>query len=95
MKDDQATRDSERLPQPEETISQSVRRVVGYWQTHQRDCVFVDCPRQLAEEYPDIFGCMNQEDLGILCSLVWIFLGEGVNQSKLLRWFDGLISKRP
>lgn len=69
-----ATRPNERFAEPNETIFSHVRRVVNHYKDKQRQLVFDGMPQELQRDYPEIFGRLDTEQLGILCSLVWLYL---------------------
>ena len=77
----------ERTPLDEETISKAVRRVVDAWQDRDDTDVFGDFRQEIQREHPEIFGRLDDESLGILCSLVWLYLGHGTNKKSLMKWF--------
>ena len=88
-----SARDSERFAQEGETLSQAVRRVVDYWHEHQSEGCFNEYPDALMDQHPEIFGELDKEQLGVLCALVWIYLGEGVNKNLLLNWFNRALAE--
>lgn len=89
-----AARKAEREPLPGETISAAVYRVVTHWQEKQRITCFDTMPQELAEEFPEVFGQMDSEQLGIIIAAVWLYLGGrgGVTESGCRKWFRSLMS---
>jgi hypothetical protein len=83
-----ATRDQERFPLDGETLFQHVHRVVEHWKDNQPQLLFDTLPAELRRDYPDIFGRFDNERLGIIISLVWIYLGAStVNDATIRKWF--------
>lgn len=94
MRPEWAARDEERYPLPDETISAAVYRVVTYWQEHQRITCFDSMPDELAAEFPEVFGQMDRETLGVLIATMWLYLGgRGTVTERVCRkWFHDLVS---
>ena len=83
-----ATPDELRFAQSGETVFSHVRRVVDHWKHSQGELVFGTAPEQLRTEFPEVFGRLDDERLGVLCALVWLYLGSNtVNDRTLHKWF--------
>lgn len=85
------TRREERLPKEGETVFQAVNRVVAFWQENQRVGCFDEYPVELQEKYPEIFGQMDREAVGVVLSCLWLYLGGSkspITKAKLYKWID-------
>jgi hypothetical protein len=84
-----ATRDEERYAKPDETLYQHVFRAIEYWRTKPDSLVFVSLPAELKREFPEVYGRLDDDRLGIIVALVWAYLGgqSTVNDRVIRKWF--------
>jgi len=82
------TPDALRFPLPDETVFAHVRRVVDEWKQNKDGVVFGSAPARLRAEFPEVFGRIDDDRLGTLCALAWLYLGaNAVNDRVLHKWF--------
>ncbi|MBX3375840.1 MAG: hypothetical protein KF678_02405 [Phycisphaeraceae bacterium] len=83
------TRDEERFAKPGETLFQHLFRTHEYWRQRPDTLVFVTIPAELKQEYPDVYGRIDDERLGTMVALVWAYLGGkgSVNDRVIRKWF--------
>ncbi|HYE61131.1 MAG TPA: hypothetical protein VD997_03975 [Phycisphaerales bacterium] len=95
-----ATTDKERFALPNETIFDHVYRVYESYRADpgRGQLTFVDLPADFKREYPEVFGRFSDESLGIIFSLVWLYLkgAKGtVNDRVIRKWFREAIGEGP
>lgn len=89
-----ATTDEERFSRPGETVFEHVHRVLESWRSDPgRNVTWNDLPAELKRDYPEVFGRFDDQSLGTVVSLVWLYLGgKGtVNDRIIKKWFRDAI----
>ncbi len=78
-----------RFALPGETLSRAVFRVHEAWREAGDTLVFGEIPARLREEFPGVYGAMDEAQLGTLVALAWLYLGGrgAVNDRTILKWF--------
>ncbi|MCE7973555.1 MAG: hypothetical protein DYG92_04405 [Leptolyngbya sp. PLA1] len=94
----QATTVGRRFAMPGETIFGHVHRVLEDWRSDpgRGTLTFVDRPAELKRDYPDVFGRFDDESLGTIVSLLWLYLkgSKGtVNDRVIRKWLREAIGR--
>lgn len=91
------TTDEERISKPNETIFAHVYRVIESFKASQLNTglTFKDLPAEFKRAYPEVFGRFDDESLGTIVSLVWLYLGgkSSVNDRIIRKWFRDAIGE--
>ena len=95
-----AARPEERTLLDGETLYQAVRRVVDAWGERDDDTA-TTFPQELKRRFPHALGSIDDDALGVLCALVWMYVGgkPGIQAKTFMKWWDDALAssmqKRP